>query len=163
MGWIQERGSKQQTHKVTIEPRFFFNMKGFICSLNWMLLSVWFYMAGVRNNFIVQYSIARTWSALKSHVLKLIQCYPQKVQRHQVHSRIVVYTSKPWNPPQSSYTRAAEELKPLAVHANWSLDVLGFPPACCCKGHKALAWSECFTRFLPGDPWNRRRLRVDFA
>ena len=42
-------------------------------------------------------------------------------------------------PPQSSYTRAAEELKPLAVHANWSLDVLGFPPACCCKGHKALA------------------------
>ena len=26
----------------------FFNMKGFICSLNWMWLLVWFYMAGVR-------------------------------------------------------------------------------------------------------------------
>ena len=28
MGWIQERGSKQQTHKVTIEPRFFFQYEG---------------------------------------------------------------------------------------------------------------------------------------
>ena len=27
---------------------FFLNKKGFICSLNWMLLSVWFYVVGVR-------------------------------------------------------------------------------------------------------------------
>ena len=52
-------------------------------------------------------------------------------------SRLCEQTVEPAR--QSSYTRAAEQLKPLAVHANWSLDVLRFPPACCCKGNKALA------------------------
>ena len=46
-------------------------------------------------------------------------------------SRLYEQTVEPAR--RSSYTRAAEQLKPLAVHANWSLDVLRFPPASCLR------------------------------
>ena len=61
--------------------------------------------------------------------VKLTQCNPQKVQRHQVHSWIIVYTSKPWKPPGRAAIQG-QRSSLTAVHANWSLDVLRCPPAC---------------------------------